>query len=229
MNLINIKICGITSTQQALEILRCGVERIGLIYYRNSARNIDLQRAANISDSIKTGRPLVLVFVDEKLDDLVRIYRRLSLRTCRLQLHGRETPEYIDALRQRLRDEHLQLPEIVRRISSINERNRFFAVADKLLWETPGENPGGNGILSAWPPRIFFTPSDRYIIAGGINADNVVHSIERTGVYEVDLAGSVEISPGNKSLKKVVNFVRVVRKYERLLSKIEMEKMNNEK
>lgn len=215
MNRVQIKVCGITSSRQARDILQCGVDRIGLVLYPQSSRYVTPDRAVAIAESLADCRRLVLVVVNEALDNLFDTYRRIACQTCRIQLHGNESIKYINELRNRCRILNIPVPEIMRRVSTLKERDHFMGVVDKLLWEAPGIMPGGNGVLHGWPDRNYFVPPDKFAIAGGLNSHNVLASIQATGVFEIDVSGGVETLPGIKSLGKVAEFVTVVREYEK--------------
>jgi phosphoribosylanthranilate isomerase len=209
-----IKVCGIVKAEQALPILQSGVDRLGLVFFPESPRHISLEQAKDVAAVIPSGRPLVMVTVDCPLSTLIDIYTAISVRTGRIQLHGNETIDYIRQLRRLIADKELPTPEIVRRISSAEERELFLPHSDKLLWESLGAMPGGNGLFHDWPARDLLSPRERFIIAGGLSPENVFDSLTTTKVSEVDVSGGVEQTPGNKSLLKIRAFVDAVRQYD---------------
>lgn len=210
---IEIKVCGVTDSSAANAILRAGADRIGLVLYRRSSRFVSLEQAEKIAASIESGRPLTLVTVDESPEALAEIYRRLAGRVGRIQLHGSESAEQIARLKERLAAVEAPMPEIVRRISDERERGLFLPHVDKLLWEERGVLPGGNGVRGTLPKRAFFSPGERFAVAGGLTPENVAEVLAAAGVGEVDVSSGVEISPGVKSIEKVCRFIAAVAEY----------------
>ncbi|MDD3587896.1 MAG: phosphoribosylanthranilate isomerase [Thermoguttaceae bacterium] len=209
-----IKVCGIVKAEQVLPILHCGVDWLGLVFFRKSPRYVSREQAKEIASAVPSGRPLVMVTVDCPLTMLIDLYGTIADRTGRIQLHGNETVDYIDQLRLIVTHKKLPMPQIVRRVSTDQERKQFLPCCDKLLWEASGTMPGGNGLYHTWPTRDVLSPGDKFIIAGGLTPENVFHSLSTTKVSEVDVSGGVEQSPGNKSLSKIQAFVNAVQLYD---------------
>ena len=87
-----IKICGITNLKDAQLVEREGASAIGFIFYKKSPRYIEPEMACKIVDNVKGKISLVGVFVDESLNKIHEISRKVGLDF--VQLHGNESSEY---------------------------------------------------------------------------------------------------------------------------------------
>lgn len=200
-----IKICGITRPEDARCALDLGADRIGIISCASSPRNIDAKRMQTIAHSI-ANRQLVLVVVDMPLSELLDLYDPIQKKIERIQFHGSETPE---SLMEVVR--HLPNVEIIKRIHSLEEVRKYDRIADRFLLEPRGDLPGGNGKSFHWEDLGRLDPSDRFILAGGLNPENVLDALRTTGVGEIDVCGGVEEKPGIKDrikMEKLINRIR---------------------
>ncbi len=204
-----VKICGITRAEDALAAVAAGVDAIGLVFYPRSPRCVDIEKARNIRGQLPPFVTVVGVFVDQPVDQVRRVADQLSLDL--LQLHGNESPEqcrgygrpYIKGIRMR---SDVDLADI----------ERAFTDCRGLLLDAykPGIE-GGTGETFSWK-RIPATMSKPVILAGGLNADNVVDAIGSARPYAVDVSSGVEQAPGVKDAQKIARLARAVREADRL-------------
>ncbi|QGJ71589.1 Phosphoribosylanthranilate isomerase [Planctomycetales bacterium 10988] len=213
------KICGITSVEDALAARDSGVEAIGLNFYPPSPRSIASELAAEISRALAepaTSRSpqIVGVFVNEPLESLLLIAKQAGLDY--LQLHGDETPEYLQSLQQQT-----SLPlikafrwgkegpaETEAFLKACQAKN--IKLAAILIDAREEQAYGGTGKVADWSAVRSFKsehPDLLVILAGGLKPENVARAIEQTGADAVDTASGVESSPGKKSPEKMRQFV----------------------
>ncbi len=198
---VRVKICGITSPEQALMAQDAGADLLGLVIYPKSSRYVDVQRAVQIRQVIgpKTQCVVLLVNADEALVHEVIKQVKPDL----LQFHGDESPvfcqqfnfPYIRAIRMR---EGL---DIDAEVSAYHAEGGF-------LFDAWSEGQyGGTGHQFDWS-RLPTSTDYPLILAGGLNPDNVAEAVRLVRPDMVDVSGGVESSPGIKDRAKVAAFVR---------------------
>lgn len=198
---VRVKICGITSPEQALMVQDAGADLLGLVIYPKSSRYVDVQRAVQIRQVIgpKTQCVVLLVNADEALVHEVIKQVKPDL----LQFHGDESPvfcqqfnfPYIRAIRMR---EGL---DIDAEVSAYHAEGGFLFDA----WSE--DQYGGTGHQFDWS-RLPTSTDYPLILAGGLNPDNVAEAVRLVRPDMVDVSGGVESSPGIKDRAKVAAFVR---------------------
>lgn len=212
-----VKVCGVTRPEDVSLLLDLGVDRLGLVFYPESPRYVTQELAYKLVHVANKKRLFVMVTVDMPLKRLLDIYDSIQDYTARIQLHGHESCDYLQQLRSALDQRVNMRPEIVRRVTTSQERDDYLSFADKLLWEPRGRAPGGNGVLSSLQDQREFQPAERFIIAGGITADNVIDVLTHTRVGEIDVCSGTESRPGIKSEKKIRALMQNVRQYDQII------------
>ena len=200
-----IKICGLREPEHARLAADAGADAVGLVFYRESPRNIlDLQSAARIIDVLPAYVMAVGLFVNATQAEVRSILEEIRLDL--LQFQGDEPPDfcelfgipYVRAVRM---EEGVDLVEYARR----------FTGARALLLDAhvPGE-AGGTGRMFDWSniPRGLPVP---VILSGGLTAENVARAVREVKPWAVDVSSGVEASRGTKDPRKIVEFIRSVR------------------
>lgn len=201
-----IKICGITSLGDAQVAHLAGADAIGLMMYKNSSRYLDLLKAREIYDSINQQVQVVLVFVDQS-EECVNECLDLMPNAI-AQFHGSETPEYCRSFKK----------DFIKAISIREEFNleaayeEFSGVKILLLDSYNPVTFGGSGNKFNWD-LIQNRHKLPFILAGGLNADNVIEALDEINCTGVDISSSVESSPGKKDPYKVQTFINKVREF----------------
>ena len=201
-----IKICGITSLGDAQVAHLAGADAIGLMMYKNSSRYLDLLKAREIYDSINQQVQVVLVFVDQS-EECVNECLDLMPNAI-AQFHGSETPEYCRSFKK----------DFIKAISIREEFNleaayeEFSGVKILLLDSYNPVTFGGSGNKFNWD-LIQNRHKLPFILAGGLNADNVIEALDDINCTGVDISSSVESSPGKKDPYKVQTFINKVREF----------------
>ncbi|MGH6841244.1 MAG: phosphoribosylanthranilate isomerase [Methylocella sp.] len=207
-----IKICGL-ATQDGLDAaLACGAGMAGFVVFDKSPRHITLELAANLGRRAARRARKVLVTVDA--NDALLAAAIEALEPALLQLHGSETPERIAAIRSQF-----GLP-VMKAIGIFDASDLaavpiFDAVADYLLFDAKPPQaaglPGGNGENFDWSLLGMIKTKKPWLLAGGLDADNVADALAQTGAPGVDVSSGVESAPGVKDMAKVAAFVAAVR------------------
>lgn len=201
MSSVKVKICGITSVDNALDASKCGADAIGLVFYERSSRFVaDLGLAREICESIGPFVTAVGLFVNAQQNYIDEVLKRVPLGM--LQFHGDESEAecmracrpYIKALRMK--------PGLDVSAFCLRYRSAQGILLDAYQ---PGK-PGGTGETFDWA-RIPNSLSKPLVLAGGLNPGNVRMAVEQVRPWAVDVSGGVETAPGKKGRELVCEFV----------------------
>lgn len=206
---VRVKICGLKEAAHAAAAVGAGADYIGVVFAER-IRRVTPQEARAVVDALEGATQAVAVFVDALADDILRYRDRVGFSVA--QLHGAESPA--DA--QALRDEGLVVWKAIRPTSreALGESWQAFSEAtDALLVE--GFSPEAAGGTGSAFPHEWLSAIDRsgpdLVLAGGLNADNVMAAIRDGRPNVVDVSSGVEVAPGIKSIDRIKAFLSIVR------------------
>jgi phosphoribosylanthranilate isomerase len=203
------KICGINSAAAAVAAAAGGAAHIGLVFYPPSPRAVTAEVAAELARLVPERVGRVGLFVDATDDALQSVLSRVALTM--LQLHGRESPERVAAIKRRF-----GLPIMkavgVAAPADLDAATPYLTVADWLLFDakppkTPGALPGGNARPFDWrilSGRSWPLP---WMLSGGLTAGMLAEAVRITGAPVVDVSSGVEDRPGVKNPDRVRAFL----------------------
>ena len=207
-----VKICGL-KTPEALDVaLLAGADMVGFVFFPPSPRHVDFEAARPLAARVR-GRALkVALSVDA--DDA---WLRASIEAVApdiLQLHGKETPKRVLAVKSRFR-----LPVI--KAIAVETRDDlacvpdYAEVADRLLFDAQAPRdatrPGGLGRPFEWQLLKNLDPRAPFMLSGGLDPDNVAEAIAITRAGGVDVSSGVERAPGEKDPNRIRAFIRAAR------------------
>ncbi|MBC8520117.1 MAG: phosphoribosylanthranilate isomerase [Gammaproteobacteria bacterium] len=200
-----LKICGITSKEDAIYAAESGADAIGLVFYEPSPRAVTVEQAAEIIGALPPFVTTVGLFVDAEAGFVNEVLSKVSLDL--LQFHGDESPAYCDSF-SRPYMKAIRMREDV----DLQQEAARYATARALLVDAyqPGV-PGGTGETFDWE-RIPSGMDKPLVLAGGLNADNVESAIRQVRPWAVDVSGGVEREKGVKDHLKVYRFIDNVRR-----------------
>jgi phosphoribosylanthranilate isomerase len=196
-----VKICGLTSLEDALRAVEAGADALGFNFHPASPRHVPLRKAAAIIAKLPPLVATVSVWVNPSEAQV-----RESLGACRwsaLQFSGDEDDDLVLSFpadmvirAARLRDK--------RDLSALRHRPRNAAwlvdAAVKGAW-------GGTGVKARWDLASSLARTSTVILAGGLNEGNVAEAVRTVRPYGVDTASGVESAPGRKDAAKMKAFV----------------------
>lgn len=201
-----VKICGLMESQHVKTAVDAGVDAIGFVF-APSRRQVTIAKAQELAKNIPPGVLKIGVFVDASQDDIEQTFREVPLDF--VQFHGDESSDFI---------EKVGLPSIkVLSVYSDEDAKRFAHYeTDYFLFDTPGTDfKGGSGKTFDWQlMKDAGVQSDKVILAGGLNADNVAQAIRMVHPYMVDVSSGVEVMR-RKDNKLIRAFIKAVKDEER--------------
>lgn len=202
-----VKICGITSAVSADAAVRAGVDLAGLVFHAKSSRNLAPEQAASLAGRLR-GRVRLAVMLVDPTDEAV-VAAIAAVKPDFIQLHGAETPIRAGAIRSRFGIPVIKVISVADN-ADFADVSRFEDAADMLMFDAkppPGAaREGGLGTAFDWQilkGRKFSRP---WLLAGGLNAENVARAIRLTEAPGVDVSSGVETAPGIKSADLIAQF-----------------------
>jgi phosphoribosylanthranilate isomerase len=199
--IVFVKICGITTEEDALLAVAMGADAVGFNFVAGSVRQVAVDHARDISRRLPPEVLTVGIFRDETAERVVDLCHRADLRAA--QLHGQESPEVASMVRARVGQVIKVFPAGSPAAADIDRYDVDAVMLDGVV--------PGSGEIFDWA-LVDVVPDDvPFILAGGLSPDNVVAAIERVRPWGVDVATGVESSPGHKDPIKVRNFVRAAK------------------
>ncbi len=197
-----IKICGVTTAEDAAMAVEAGAGAIGVNLWAGSKRHVGLRAARAVLGAVPAGVQKVGVFVNAPAAEIARAFDELGLD--RAQLHGDEqAADYAD----------LNPARLVKAVR-VRDEAAIAAVAgwNPSLWlyDAFVDGFGGGGVAAPWPV-IARAARRPFLLAGGLTPDNVAAAIRATHPDGVDVASGVERRPGAKDPAKVAAFVAAAR------------------
>ena len=203
-----VKICGLTRPDEALQCARMGADAIGLVFYSSSPRHLTPRQAGDICHRLPPDVRAVGVFVDMPFEKIISLASGCGFRT--VQLHGSETPKHV----ARLAKEGLKVIKTLftNRHPGIAQAPRYEAASAFLVECGRGNLPGGNALTWNWklPANLF--QNHPVILAGGLDPGNICEALLAGRPDAVDVSSGVEAAVGKKDLHKVLAFLAAVKR-----------------
>lgn len=201
---IRVKVCGITRSEDATIAVQLGVDAIGFVFWRKSARYINPSMARQIAAHIPPFVCTVGVYVDPEFDWVEETAKVAKLNL--LQFHGDETPEFCNQFSQ----PYIKAIRVKRDTDLLQCAERYNTAKGLLLDTYTTDMPGGTGHAFDWSliPQHLPMP---LILSGGLNSSNVAMAIQQIQPWAVDVSSGVEVSKGIKDEKKIFAFMQGVK------------------
>ncbi len=206
---LRIKICGITQPAQGRAIAQLGATALGFICAPTSPRYVTAQQiaavVANLPMNLETRTPQcdrIGVFVNADLELICQTVALGGLNG--VQLHGDETPEQCDLLRQMLPGIELIKALRIQSTAALEATHFYHPTVDTLLLDAYHPTlAGGTGKTLDWLALQQFCPPIPWFLAGGLTPGNILEALTCLHPNGIDLSSGVETSPGNKNLTQV--------------------------
>jgi phosphoribosylanthranilate isomerase len=211
LELMRIKICGITNIEQGRKIAASGATDLGFICVPSSPRYLTIERLQPIIADLGTVVNTVGVFADISVAAICEIVDRTNLAT--VQLHGMEPVAFCQKLRQALPTTEIIKAWRIRSSEDLKLIQTYVGVVDSLLLDAYHPDAlGGTGQTLDWGQLQSFQPPIPWLLAGGLNPENILTALSQLNPDGIDLSSGVEIAPGNKNLASIDRLFRELSK-----------------
>jgi phosphoribosylanthranilate isomerase len=193
-----LKICGLTNEADAVHAASAGATALGVVFAPASPRRVTPDVARAIVKAVPGDIPVVGVFVDAPLEEIVATVAHSGIRW--VQLHGDEPEAYAAALKMPLL-----------RASGVDVPIESWPTATLLLDAVSAAARGGTGRRVDWARAADIARRRKTVLAGGLTPVNVAEAIATVRPFGVDVSSGVEASPGHKDHGKVSEFIQNAR------------------
>lgn len=206
----DVKICGITDPESMTAAVENGVRFVGLVFYKPSPRNLDWEIATYLARYVPTGVRTVGLFVDPSDEEIEKITNTVQLDM--LQLHGNESPGRVAEIKKKFGIQIIKAIKIAQK-QDLEIVPGYEVSADWLMFDAkpaPQDKlPGGNGLPFDWTILQDFKSKCPWMLAGGLNTDNVQEAIQLLNPEAVDVSSGVESQPGKKDPEAIKTFLKL--------------------
>ena len=209
---LTIKICGLSTPDTLDAALDAGADMVGFVFFAPSPRNIDFARARALAARIEGRADKVALSVDA--DDALLDGAVKNLGPDILQLHGRESPQRLTALKARYGLPLMKAIHIAQ-AADLAALDEYIDVADRILFDAQAPKgapvPGGNGLPFDWTILHGLRLDKPWMLSGGLDATNVAAAVRLTHARGVDVSSGVESARGVKNADLIRAFVLAAR------------------
>lgn len=201
--MVKVKICGLTTLQDALKAVEYGADALGFNFYPPSPRCMSVAETESILRELPPHVCKVGVFVNEPRQKIESVIRGCQTDACdgltAVQFHGDEDPNYC-----------VGWPLKVIKALRVRDREALETVsdypADYFLLDSYSRGFGGSGTPFSWEWLVGHM-SNRMILAGGLDLGNVHRAVQELAPFAVDVCSGVETTPGVKDHVKMRDFI----------------------
>lgn len=209
---MRVKICGITQPQQGVAIASLGATALGFICVPATKRYVNVAQIRAVVEQLPQKVNKIGVFANSTIEEITQIVVESGLTG--VQLHADESKEFAVQLRQMLPNVEIIKALRISSAEDLEEARAYTSSVDTLLLDAYHPNQlGGTGKTLDWKMLEQFNPDCPWMLAGGLNPDNVVQALSQVKPSGIDLSSGVERAPGDKDLDKVAKL------FERLATK----------
>jgi phosphoribosylanthranilate isomerase len=199
---MRVKICGITQPQQSVAIASLGATALGFICVPSSPRYVSAAQIRAAVTPLPENIDTIGVFANSSVAEISQTVHDSGLTG--VQLHGDETPEFCEQLRESLREVEILKALRVRNLEHLEQAVIYTKYIDTLLLDAyHPQQLGGTGQTLDWHMLKQFRPSCPWLLAGGLTPDNILEALGQLNPDGIDLSSGVELKPGDKDLDKV--------------------------
>ena len=209
---VQTKICGITTPEALAAAVSGGATHIGFVFFPKSPRNISIEAAHALIEHLPNHVKPVGLVVDPEQEFLNKLLQDVP-KLGAVQFHGDEPPSRLAALRGQDRDIWKAVP--IRTAADVSGAGAYVGAVDYVLYDAKPpkgvEVPGGTGLRFDWTLLQNARHPLPWILAGGLDAQNIAEAHQVTGANFLDVSSGVESAPGIKDVDKIAAFLKAAR------------------
>jgi phosphoribosylanthranilate isomerase len=212
--MVSAKICGLKTPETVAAAVENGADFVGFVFFMKSPRALEPALAGALGRTVPPSVTKVGLLVDDADERIAAILAQAPLDL--LQLHGRETPERVAAIKAKFGVAVMKVIK-VREAGDVARAADYFAVADRLMFDAEpppamqNALPGGNAARFDWTLLKGFRAPLPWMLAGGLNCANLAEAVRQSGAPAVDVSSGVEDRPGDKNPNKIKAFLELSR------------------
>ena len=210
-----VKICGITSIEQAVQVAELGTNAIGIISVDESPRYISPEKKKEIFKTLKVLYPnieRVSVVKNTPIDSIIKDFLGEPTESI-IQLHGEEDIDYCQKLKHKIPNIRLWKAFRIKDKKDLDKIKSYENYVDAILLDSwNNETYGGSGkqIKQKYLEDLSF--SKPWWLAGGVSEEWVDEIKRKIKPYGIDISSSIEISPGIKNIEKTRKIIDEINK-----------------
>jgi len=204
---MQLKVCGITISEDILNLITMKIDRLGFIFYHKSKRYVYGKLIEDGLKEIPKHIKKTGVFVNAEISEIEQIVDQYQLDS--IQLHGDETPEFCSHFKNKV--------EVIKTISikdksSFGTAQMYQDACDLFLFDTQSENYGGTGKAFDWQWLEAYTLDKQFYLSGGISLENFkeIKKIKHKQMVGIDVNSKFEIRPGIKDIDKIKQLIDLI-------------------
>ena len=211
---VEVKICGLDRPETVDGAVNAGAEMLGFVFYPPSPRNLTASAASRLTNRVPAGVKRVGLFVDPTDEMITTVLNQNVLDL--IQLHGNEPPERVAEIKDITSLKVIKVLKVTD-IRDLKYVSVYQRVAEWLMFDAlapkdmKGALPGGNALSFDWNILARANIPTPWILAGGLNLENVKEAMSTSGAKVVDVSSGVEKLPGVKCVEKIKSFIGVVK------------------
>ena len=205
-NNFEIKICGINDKLCMDAAIESKADYIGLVFYDKSPRNLSLGDAQQLLKNRNQHSKIVALTVNSD-DDFIKDIKQ-NIKPDYFQFHGNETPLRCKEIKVKFEIPIIKGIGIKNKLDLIKANQNYENLCDILLLDSPSTIlPGGNGEMFNWNFIKNCEPQKKWMLAGGLNINNIEQAVKISNPPAIDISSGVEISKGIKDPEMIKNFI----------------------
>jgi len=204
---MELKVCGITTSKDIMELIPLKISRLGFIFYHMSKRYVYGKLVEDGLNVIPKHIKKTGVFVNAEIAEIEQIINQFHLDS--IQLHGDETPDFCRQFRTKT--------EVIKTIS-IRDKSSFETAklyqdaCDLFLFDTHSDEYGGTGKTFNWQWLEAYKLDKPFYLSGGISLENFaeIKKINHKNLIGIDINSRFEIRPGIKDIEKIKQLIELM-------------------
>lgn len=207
---IDVKICGINSPESLDAAISGGASMVGFVFFPPSPRAITPYEAKGLMSKVPAHIQKVALMVDPDDMDVGAVCRLLPVDL--LQLHGQESLKRVADI-SAITGKPIMKAVGVSCAADIAKAHSYESICARILLDAKAPKdaklPGGNALAFDWTLISGETWVKPWMLAGGLTAQNLAEAVRVSGAGAVDTSSGVEQAPGQKSVEKIHEFLKL--------------------